>query len=442
MFKQVTVGTLKLNPITKPALLSELKERISSGKKTFLTTLYSEFLYHSLRHRDIKDMLDKADLAIADGIGILWADYFLSRPFSVSNYYLKIIQAWWQVVYTGASILFYPKNLYQTFPEKIVGADLFWDLAKLADENNLSVYLLGGYDDTPLIVKQKLLKQFPNLNIVRVNNKTPHDTAEIKAEINLLKPDMVLVAFGPLVQEKWIVANLENLDIKFVVGLGGTFDYVAGKKSVPPRFVRKVGLEWLYRLITQPQRIVRIYEAVWGLILSLVRYKVFESMPIRPNAMGVVINKNNEVLIVQRNPQDPYLIDTGDANSSKFKNYWQFPRGGVDGKETFVESATRELWEETGLKNIKVISEAKGTVSYGWVNARRRLIGNVYKHRGQEQHIVFFEFNGTDKDIVLDNRELVDFSWVKVSELKSIFHPELHRIVDIIEAEIPVVKVA
>ena len=442
MHRQVDVADLKLNPLTKQELLSLIEERIRENKKTFLTTLYSEFLYHSLRDREVRGMLNKADIAIADGIGVIWAEYFLSRPFSFSGYYLKIVQAWWQVVYTGASILLSPKSLYRVFPEKIVGADLFWDLASLANENNYSLYLLGGYGDTTQRVKEKLLVKFPTLNIVGASNKSPNETGTIVEDIKNTKPDMLLVAFSSITQERWIVQHFSDLPIKFAVGLGGTFDYVTGKRLQPPKFVRSLGLEWFYRLFTQPHRIVRIYQAFWGLILSLVRYKVFMNSGFRKNAAAVVIDKENKILIVKRNPHDPYLISTGDASSKKFNNYWQFPRGGVDGIETYQQAAKRELWEEVGLSDVEFMSLAPETTSYEWNNAKRPLLGNVYKHKGQEQHIVFFKYLGDSSEIKLDNRELVDYMWVDIGDLNSIFNPELHSVVQIVEKYCPSQKTA
>ena len=157
---------------------------------------------------------------------------------------------------------------------------------------------------------------------------------------------MILVAFGPITQERWIVQHLPNLPASFAIGLGGTFDYIVGIRSAPPAFIRAIGLEWLYRLFTQPHRIKRIYQAVWGLILSLVRYKVFDTYPYRRNGVAIVVNKENKILLCKR----------AFAIFDKFtEDYWQFPQGGLEEQEREVEGTMRELKEETGMHSVEVL---------------------------------------------------------------------------------------
>lgn len=416
MSKKISVAGLNVDSITKGELLEVLARRIRNREKTFMTTLYSEFLYASLKDREARALLNQADIAVPDGIGILWADYFLSQKFGVKNFYAKIAQAWLQIVLTGASILLQPRKLYQKFPEKIVGADLAWDLAELARKHQFSVFIWGGYNDTPEIVKAKFQKQFPGINIVGVSSKPKGDSATIQ-EIVSLQPNMLLVAFGPLEQERWIVSNLKHLPVTFAVGLGGTFDYIAGKKSAPPRAVRAAGLEWLYRLITQPARIRRIYEAVWGLILALVRFKVFESMPFRKNAVAVVVNRENKILVCKRrigaakNGANPYNI---------LSDYWQFPQGGLDEGEEFIAGGQRELAEETGINSVKVIGVAKFINQYHWENGVRPLLSSKYQFKGQEQRTILFRFEGPEREIQLDQAELVEYRWVTKDEVAKV----------------------
>ncbi len=435
---QINVAGLKLNAITKQELLQVIDERIKSGSKTFLTTLYSEFLFASLRDREAKALLNKADIAVADGIGVIWANYFLSRNFSISNFYLKIFQAWVQVILTGAQILFNPKKIFGPFPQKIVGADLVWDLAKLAEEKNYSIFLLGWPQQNTARVAEILKTRFPEIRIAGFADSTP-DNNDILEQIREAKPDMLFCAFGPFKQERWIAAHIKDSPIMFAVGLGGTFDYMLGKVPLPPAIIRKSGLEWLYRLFTQPTRFRRIINATFGLVVSLVRYKVFESCSLRPNASAVAINENGKILIVQRNPHDPYLKDTdGKVNSNKYENYWQFPRGGIEKGETPAKGAQRELFEEVGIggDSVEVLKTSERTVSYEWNNALRPLFGNVYHHRGQEQHITYFRYHGPDDSPKPDGRELVAYKWIDIGELSNTLHPEQSDIIEIIKYDL------
>ena len=264
---------LKIDAITKQAFLDAALARIKQGQKTFVITPYSEFLYHSLKDPKLFDIFNKADFSLADGIGIFWAKKYLGIPLTAKSYWGKVFQGWWQMKYSLAAILFNPSWIKSALPEKIVGADLVWDLAKLAADNNLSVFLLGGYGDTAKFAAEKLKVKSEKLKVIGWSNKNPTDPSATD-DINKLSPDILMVAYGPIKQEKWIAENLSNLKVKLAIGVGGSFDYIAGKKSAPPKFIRYSGLEWLWRLITQPYRFKRIINATFGLMFGLFKYKI------------------------------------------------------------------------------------------------------------------------------------------------------------------------
>jgi N-acetylglucosaminyldiphosphoundecaprenol N-acetyl-beta-D-mannosaminyltransferase len=279
---KASIAGLEVDTFTKSEFLATVAGRLSRGEKTFVITPYSEFLYAALRDPLVMAMFNRADIAIPDGVAILWAERFLAIPFSVRGYYLKILQVLWQVLYSGAEILLHPKSIYRTFPEKITGADIVWDVAELAAKNNYTVYLLGGFGEIPRKTAEILRRRYPNLNIAGVSNRSPGEEAEILSDLQKAQPDILLVAFGPLKQEKWITDNYTQLPAKLIIGLGGTFDYIAGSKKAPPPFVRKAGLEWLYRLVTQPYRAGRIKNATWDLVWALQRYKIARGSPKNP----------------------------------------------------------------------------------------------------------------------------------------------------------------
>ncbi len=408
---KIDVAGLKIDALTKNQFLEELQKRLDEDKKTFIITPYSEFLYSALQNKELMELFNSADIAVPDGIGVIWAQYFLSRPFHIDGFWGRVLQAWGQVASTGAQILLNPKKLYQVFPEKLVGADLIWDLAGFAAKNNLKVFLAGGFGETPEKVKTLLQSRFANLQIVGTANTGPKDRS-ILDSIENSGADMLLVAFGPIKQEKWIAQNLPNLPAKIAIGLGGTFDYLVGEKKSPPKFIRESGLEWFYRLFTQPSRAKRIYQAFGGLIISLVRHKVFHSFPLRENGMAVVVNKENQILVCKRAvPSDRASQDELTSN-----NYWQFPQGGLDEGESVVEGTKRELREETGMRKVDVLAVSQFTNFYFWKNAKRSLLFSHFHNPGQQQHTVFFKYRGDDSDIELDTDELIDFEWLPIEE--------------------------
>jgi N-acetylglucosaminyldiphosphoundecaprenol N-acetyl-beta-D-mannosaminyltransferase len=271
---KVDVAGLKLDAITKAEFLGELHSRIARKEQAFVVTPYSEFLYSALRDPKLMALFNSADISIVDGIGVLWAHRYLSIPLTRKSYLGKIFQAVWQMVYSGAGILLAPKTLYKTFPEKITGADVVWDIARLASEKNYSIYLLGAQGDIAQRAGEKLRAKYHNLKVAGSSNKSPGQEAEIIPEINQSGADILFVAYGPPRQEQWIFDNKGKLTTKVMVGLGGTFDYITGERSQPPRFMRRIGLEWLFRLITQPSRLIRIKRGVLDLIIDMVRYKL------------------------------------------------------------------------------------------------------------------------------------------------------------------------
>lgn len=283
MLPSTTIAGLKVTNATKAAVLQEIAARLEQGNQTRIITPYSEFLFAALRDPRIMSMLNGADIAIADGVGMLWAATYLHQPLSSTNRAARIIAALWQMVNTGAQILLRPQSIYNIIPEKIVGADFFWDLASLAASTQKKVYLLGGFGDVAGRTAEKLKSAYPEIIIAGTNNKRITDQSII-GDINQAAPDFLFVAFNPIAQDQWIAEHLPKLpSVKLAIGLGGTFDYVTGNKIQPPKFIRAIGLEWLFRLITQPGRYKRIYNATIGLIALLVKYKILNNKYQEPN---------------------------------------------------------------------------------------------------------------------------------------------------------------
>ncbi len=430
--EKIDVAGLLISPVTKKYLLEQIRERVKRKEKTFIVTPYSEFLHASLHKPELKSLFNSADFAIADGIGILWANLYLSVPLTLKYFYLNALQAWWQVIWTGASILLRPSLLYKNIPEKIVGADFVWDLAQLAADNDFKIFLLGARGDVAERAGKKLKEKFPNVNIVGTSNKDMTDSSVLD-DINAVSPDMLLVAFKAQAAEKWIADNLSKTTASLGIGLGGTFDYLAGEKSQPPRLVRNAGLEWLWRLFTQPSRVVRIYNAFWGLIISLIRYKTYLYAPFRANGCAVVINQQGKFLLCKRVPGPE---KNSGYHLSHFDDYWQFPQGGLDRNEGPVEGTKRELLEETGIKTVDVIGQAKFLNEYLWNNARRSLVTSRYKYKGQSQYTIFFKFNGTDEEVKLDDHELDAYEWLTAEEVMKKIAPERRRHAEAVLAEL------
>lgn len=423
---------LEINTETKNQILDVLESRINQNRKTFIVTPYSEFFGHAARNYKFRDVINAADIALPDGIGVQWAAYYDSIPLKSKNYYLKIFEAFLLMILTGVQILFSGKRIKSIIPEKISGSSFFWDLVSLASQKNLKIFLLGGFENTPELVAKAVQKRFPNVQLAGFSNGGPEEISV--DEINKAGTDILMVAYGPVTQEFWIKENLERLNVKIAIGLGGTFDYVAGKKPLAPLLLRNIGLEWLFRLFTQPERFKRIWNGVIGLILIAIRYKVFMSMPFRANIADAIINKENKVFLGKRNPNLKY-----DRNGEYTKElHWQFPQGGIDQGEEISVAAIREAREETGMRSLKFLGVAGTTHCYHW-NHGCRYLWKDRQHKGQEQQLAFLRFEGNNSEIDLnldEDKEFSEYQWVAIEDVPKLVHPFRQPLVKIFEQEI------
>jgi N-acetylglucosaminyldiphosphoundecaprenol N-acetyl-beta-D-mannosaminyltransferase len=425
---KVDLMELRINADRRSKILSLVAARLAVHQKTFIVTPYSEFFYHAAHSFEFERAVNSATFALADGVSVPWLAYYLSLPLTAQSYTGKIWQAVWQALVTLPFILLNPKKIYSIIPEKIPGSDFFWDLVQLADERHLKIFLLGGFGDVPKIVGEKITAKFKNVEICGYSNRGPDSTSEAIVQINAAAPDILMVAYGPVAQELWIQRNLVNLNCTLAIGLGGTFDYVAGLKSEPPAWVRSVGLEWLYRLVTQPTRARRIWRATGELVLGAVREKVFRSLPLRENVSGVIINKRGEVFVAQR---------AGSDSSG------QFPQGAVDAGETKEHAILREMREETGSSSYQILGIGKRGFEYNWRHFYRPLFGNTKRARGQRQTVFFLKYTAEQDDFAIDGREIGAYRWVPLHQLPKFLgsvrqkmyqqcvEPEIHHYVNI-----------
>jgi len=179
--------------------------------------------------------------------------------------------------------------------ERITGVDFMKELCEIAQEEQLSLYLLGSESEEVIDkLEQKLKDKYPNLTICGSHpgpeieiiseagiNKLgvdKDDNNKIIHEIIMKSPDIVFVAFGHLKQELWIYNFLSDIPkIKLAMGVGGAFDYISESKTRAPEWMRKIGFEWLYRVYKEPWRIKRIFKAVFIFPLLIGYNKVKKS---------------------------------------------------------------------------------------------------------------------------------------------------------------------
>ncbi len=263
---KIDVLGVRIDALKKNEVLMQIKLLLTARKPIFIVTPYSEMIVAAQRDAEFRDVLNSADIATPDGVGILWAANFLRKTqnpkHETQSYKIRVIT---ELFKSLLAIIFYPKYIHDPIPEKISGSEFVWDLAEMAEQNNFTVFLLGGFGETPALAAAALKKKYPNLRIAGTYTGSPKEEGIVE-RINASNADFLLVALGTKTQEKWIARNLPKLQVKLAIGLGGTFDYLAKQRPYRPKFWARRGLEWLWRLVTQPWRIGRIFRGILGLI--------------------------------------------------------------------------------------------------------------------------------------------------------------------------------
>jgi N-acetylglucosaminyldiphosphoundecaprenol N-acetyl-beta-D-mannosaminyltransferase len=230
------------------------------NKQRQITTPNPEFLLEAGRNGKFLKVLNTADLNIADGTGILWGLKF--KEITKHTHHNNYIRLKW--LFSLLSVVFWPKYIRTVLPERVTGVDLMQEICRICPKEKLKVFLLGGWHDAAIKAKTLLEKKNPGLNVVGTYEGTPkiEDEKKIITQINKVKPDILFVAYGAPNQDLWIARNQKKMpSVKVALGIGGSFNFVAGKKKRAPKFLQKLGLEWLFRLIQEPSRFKRIYNA-------------------------------------------------------------------------------------------------------------------------------------------------------------------------------------
>lgn len=186
----------------------------------------TEFVMRAQKDKEFFDILSSARLATPDSVGVEIAAKLQKNPIK----------------------------------KRIPGQEYFRKILAIGERENWSFYFLGGKGDTVQRAIENIKKIYPNINIVGAHEGFFEEKSEsdVINEINTLQPNVLFVAMGSPAQEKWIYHHKDELKVDIAAGQGGTFDYEAGNIKRAPKCFQKIGIEWLWRLILQPKRIVRM----------------------------------------------------------------------------------------------------------------------------------------------------------------------------------------
>jgi len=278
MYNKVSILGVNIDRKTKEEFVSDITRFLEGEDKHMVFTPNPEMIVRATKDKDFKNILNLATLNLPDGIGLLFASTYLSLKTRFKNFKkLKVIYSLSQALYTLLSLIFFPGFCRKIIPERVCGSDFFWELVRICNANQKRIFLLGAKPGVAEMVRDRVLKVYPKLQVAGTYAGSPDSDQEkeICHIINTGSPDLLCVAYGAPAQEKWISRNLKNLlTAKVAIGLGGTFDFVAGKTKRAPILIRKLGLEWLFRLLIMPSRIYRIYNATFKFVKIVIKEKV------------------------------------------------------------------------------------------------------------------------------------------------------------------------
>lgn len=205
---------VKIDDVNMDQALEIVHQWLQKSEKRYIVTPNPEFIMAAQKDLEFRKILNDADLSIPDGAGL---------------------------------------KLSGKVKNTVSGVDLMEKLVERSADWGATVGLLGGRDGVAEKTAECLLQKYPKIKIVFANDEKASG-----------KCDFLFVAFGAPKQEKWIAENLPKLPVKVAMGVGGAFDYISGKTPRAPKWLRSLGLEWLFRLMIQPWRIKRQ--------ISLVKY--------------------------------------------------------------------------------------------------------------------------------------------------------------------------
>lgn len=220
-----------IDNVTLPEVIKYIEHSIYARQTIQITPLNSDHIVKIEVNEYLKTICENSDLNLVDG----------HRLIKIAKKY-------------GTSI-----------KEKICGSDLMPYLCHIAAEKGYSVFLLGAAEGVAQKASNNLKKEYPNLKIAGYYSppfgfeSDPNEIAKINTILLESGADILFVAFGVPKQEYFIYENKDKYKIPVSINVGGTIDFIAGEQKRAPKWINKIGMEWLYRFIHSPKRLFKRY---------------------------------------------------------------------------------------------------------------------------------------------------------------------------------------
>jgi len=247
--ERVNILGVRFNGDSENKMLEKIGKMVEDDKQHYIVTPNPEIVMAAQKDKRFRRILNRADLIVPDGVGIIWASQIL---YGVSGRISK----------------------------RIAGVDLMEEICYLATRQGWSVFFLGARRGVADKCARELQNRYSGLLVTGTYSgraEPKYDEKVRKKILNLIgeaKIDFLFVAYGGKRQEKWIIRNLPKLPVKIAMGVGGSFDFISGQVKRAPQWMHKFGLEWFWRLICQPWRWKRQL-VLFSFVLAVLKAKFF-----------------------------------------------------------------------------------------------------------------------------------------------------------------------
>jgi N-acetylglucosaminyldiphosphoundecaprenol N-acetyl-beta-D-mannosaminyltransferase len=236
-FDSVRVLGVTVHCVVENDVLALVLDRIGKRELTHIVTVNAEFVMMARRDERFRDVLAAADVSTPDGAGVVWAG----------------------------------RRQGATFRRRVGGSDLIWSLSRQAAHHGQSVFLLGAAEGVAAKAALRLRTAIPGLVIggSYAGSPAPGEQDSIVDLVRASGAEILFVAFGAPEQDLWIARNLARSGAVVGMGVGGSFDYMAGTARRAPVWMQERGLDWLWRLIQQPwrwRRMLALPAFVWAVL--------------------------------------------------------------------------------------------------------------------------------------------------------------------------------